>query len=108
MGSSLISWTLEHCDCGYLGGWLACSTVNSVVCSQGCPSLLVQGLVRPLMQPPVPAYNRVRTVTESGPFRKLLPGELVAGYECYLEPGAIGRSNLRSWGKSCSPCYYTV
>lgn len=83
---------LKHCDCGNLRGWLPCSAVNSTVCSPGCPNLPVQRLARALIQPPVPAHDRVRT--ESGPLRKLQPGELEAGCEHCLELSAI-RSNLR-------------
>lgn len=54
----------------------------------------MQRLARPLIQPPVPTHNRVRT--ESGSCRQLQPGELVAGCERCLELGAI-RSNLRPW-----------
>lgn len=77
------------------------AAVNSAVCSPGCPRLLVQGLGRLLMQPPVPAHNRVRTVTESGSLRKLQPG-----CDRCLELGAIG-SNLRPWGKSWSMSHHT-
>lgn len=74
--------------------------------TSGVSQSAVQGPGRPLVWPPGPAHSGVRTVTESGPRRKLWPSALVAGCERCLELGAT-RSSPRYWGNCWGLSHHT-